>query len=158
MKDKKIHECVEKELINLDKPESYKVFDYYSNKVPINLVGKLENKTDKIELSEDEIEKLFERTNLNVGEDTDIGFYEKQLIKEKNYFGLMNLLKKRYPYNKMDEFMLYTYARKMCGKSLKAKDYQKINSDIHYLEKKMVVADSNRITFTKNEHYTIKFE
>ena len=158
MKDKKIHESVEKELINLDKPNSLKVFDYYSNKVPINLVGKLENKTDKIELSEDEIEKLFERTNLNVGEDTDIGFYEKQLIKEKNYFGLMNLLKKRYPYNKMDEFMLYTYARKICGKSLKAKDYQKINSDIHYLEKKMVVADSNRITFTKNEHYTIKFE
>ena len=160
MKDKKFHEATEKELINIDKPNSLKVFDYYSNKVPINLIGQLEkNKTtDKLQLSEEEIQKLFEKTNLNVGEDTNMGFYEKQLIKEKNYMGLMDLLKKKYPYDKMDEFMLYTYARKLCGKSLKAKDYQKINSDINYLEKKLEEKDINRVTFTKNQHYRIKFE
>ena len=72
--------------------------------------------------------------------------------------GLIDLLKNKYPYSKMNEFMLYTYARKLCGKSLKQRDYQKINSDKAYLEKKMIVANSNRITFTKNQNIRIKFE
>jgi|TARA_R110002020_G_scaffold102881_1_gene241175 hypothetical protein len=159
MKEKKFHEVTEKELINLEKPHSYKIFDYYSNKIPINIVGKLEEKkTDKIELSEDEIQKLFEKTNLNVGENTDFGFYEKELIKEKNYNGLAELLKKKQYFKKMDQFMIYTYARKLCGKSLKQKDYEKINSDINYLEKKMEKNDLNRITFTRNQNFTLKFE
>ena len=54
--------------------------------------------------------------------------------------------------------MVYSYARKLCGKSLKQRDYQKISSDKAYLEKKMIIADSNKITFTKNSKYTIKFE
>jgi len=163
MKDKKLHEALTNNIVNLDKPNNYKISDYYLNKIPFNYIGSIENKTinkkkNEIILSEDDIQKLFERTNLNVGNDSNIGFYEKMLIKEKNYMGLIDLLKNKYPYSKMNEFMLYTYARKLCGKSLKQRDYQKINSDKAYLEKKMIVANSNRITFTKNQNIRIKFE
>tara|TARA_R110002153_G_scaffold86672_1_gene215109 strand:+ start:630 stop:1121 length:492 start_codon:yes stop_codon:yes gene_type:complete len=162
MKDKKLHEALTNDIVNLDKPNNYKISDYYLDKVPFNYIGSIENKTinkktNELILSEDDIQKLFERTNLNVGNDSNIGFYEKMLIKEKNYIGLTDLLKKKYPYNKQCEFMVYSYARKLCGKSLKQRDYQKISSDKAYLEKKMIIADSNKITFTKNSKYTIKF-
>jgi len=163
MKDKKFHEALKNDLILLDKPKSYKIFDYYSNKIPTNIIGNIESninkkKTNQKILTDDEIQKLFEKTNLNIGKDNTFGFYEKMLIKEKNYFGLFDLLKKKYPYNKQDNFLVYTYAKKLCGKSLKQKDYEKINSDINYLEKKMEKNDLNRITFTRNQNFTLKFE
>ena len=163
MKDKKLHEALNNDLVFLDKPTSYKIFDYYSNKIPTNIIGNIESKkikknVNKIILTDQEIQNLFEKTNLNIGKDTTIGFYEKMLIKERNYFGLFDLLKKKYPYNKQDNFLVYSYARSLCNKSLKQKDYEKINSDINYLEKKMEKNHLNRITFTRNQKFTLKFE
>ena len=132
LKNKKFHEAIG--IINPKLSKSFKTAYDYTDMIPINNFDKVNNnKKNKEQLSPEELQELFFKTNLNIGNSQDT-FIESYLIKVKDYKTLMELYKTKYPFSLLPEFHLYAYCRKLCKKGLKKKDYLKIYSDLDFIE------------------------
>jgi hypothetical protein len=157
---------------NIDNREYHEIFNYINptltksfqlgnellNKIPYNQIEELEQinnleKSNKLNY-EDYIE-LLPKLNLNVG-DTGTKFISTTLIKQKNYKDLIELLKQTPPFDSMDMFNLYSYARMICNKPISAKEYQKIQADKNILKRNSEQYELNKAHF-KNIKSEITF-
>lgn len=138
---KKIHESVGT-IIKPQLSKSFIIGNEYKNKILFNQVGdknwtnmKIDKSKKKNELSEEEMLNLFYKTNLNISDSSE-KFIEKLLIKNKDYKNLMGIYENKYPFSLLPKFQLYVYCRQLCNKKLNKKDYNKIKSDLNFLENK----------------------
>lgn len=132
LKNKKYHEAIG--IINPKLSKSFKTAYNYTDMIPYNHFDNVnKDKINKDKLSQEELQELFFKTNLNIG-NTNEKFIESYLIKVKDYKTLMELYKTKYPFSLLPEFHLYAYCRKLCKKGLKKKDYDKIYSDLYFIE------------------------
>ncbi len=128
--NREYHEAV----IYLD-PEvskSIKLGNSLLERIPTNNIDN--KKENPYELKEEDLIKLAPKLNFNMPE-TDLKFYEKKLINEKNYFDLMELVKTQYPFNKLEPIHLYAYCRKLCDVPMKKAEYEKIRRDMKAIKK-----------------------
>ena len=154
LNNKKYHEVVG-DIIKPNISKSFAIGNKYINKVPGMDVLNCDwagydfadmSDTKSTKLSEETLQELFFKTNLNIG-DTNERIVETMLIKNKDYNTLMEIYKTRYPFSLLPQFALYTYCRSLCNKKLKKKDFDKIYSDLDFLENVTQTIEDN--TFKK---------
>lgn len=96
----------------------------------------LEEKKSTITLKGENLERAITGIDYNYSTDEDkLSILKEQAIKDKDYMSIFNWLRETYPFNQMDDYILYQHARHMVGKPMTATEKYKIRADLNSIKK-----------------------
>ena len=132
------------DLIDVNKHQKFKLGEELSQKVFIN------NKVHH----EEKLNDYFDKLGFNVEGQTE-DFILDYLIKNKKTIDIFYLFKSKEFFNKIDDFTLYIYSRKLSGRPISKQEIKRIKKDKEKLEK-ILVKNPDKVIF-KKEINTLKF-
>lgn len=154
------HEAIG-DIIKVEMNDDLRLGNSLMNKIPYNQVEEVQDENKRkeenpLQVSEEECRDLVYKIAFNQPE-TQLKYVENLFIKSKNYMGLYYYYKHNvYPYNRMDNFALYTFCRTICGKGMTQVEHKKIRDDLKSIKKSMDLL-KKKAKKKQNGSYNVKF-
>lgn len=149
------------DIIKVEMNEDLRLGNALMDRIPYNQVAEVQEENKRKEenpnlVSDEECKDLVYKIAFNMPQ-TQLKYIESLFIKSKNHMGLYNYYKSNvYPYNRMENFALYIYCRKLCGKPMTQVEHKRIKDDLKSIKKSMNLL-KKKSKKKQNGSYSVKF-
>lgn len=145
MLGRELHEVVGNIIKIEERPQEAQIANSYvmrTNYTTDELVGidpelvEIKDTPGKHKLKGQELEKALTGIDYSYPENSEkLSLLKQRAIEEKDYMYLFNHLRDTYPFNQIDDYILYQHARNIVGKPITTTEKFKIKADLNAIKK-----------------------
>jgi len=143
--DRDFHEVIGNIIKIEDRPQEAQIANSYAirtNYTTDELVGidpdlvEVKITSGKHKLSADSLDKALNGVDYSYPEETKkLSLLKQKAIDEKDYMFIFNHLRDTYPFNQIDEYILYQHSRNMVGRPMTTTEKFKVKADLNAIKK-----------------------